>query len=183
MTERSDLLLFERMCENDCAVISLLFCTCTPELPLWRLELQIFWRFAYFKVMKIIQGSHVIILYHFCSLYLAVYFYIDSTYESPWTMRYWSSNNNHINDFGPYTRSCVPNTGILGISELRKGLELSVLNYSEYKMNNFVRKTTAELTCAEIEDIWNSVVEMYFWRRSVSICYAFNSNFQIFKSL
>ena len=93
MTERSDLLLFERMCENDCAVISLLFCTCTPELPLWRLELQIFWRFAYFKVMKIIQGSHVIILYHFCSLYLAVYFYIDSTYESLWTMRYWSSSN------------------------------------------------------------------------------------------
>ena len=74
----------------------------------------------------------------------------------------YSLKNNHINDFGPYTRSCVPNTGILGISELRKGLELSVLNYSEYEKNNLVRKTTAELTCAEIEDIWNSVVEMYF---------------------
>ena len=70
--------------------------------------------------------------------------------------------NNHINYFGPYTRSCVSNTSILGISELRKGLELSVLNYSEYKMNNYVRKTTAELTCAQFEDVWINVVEMYF---------------------
>ena len=67
------------------------------------------------------------------------------------------------NDFGPYARPCVYNKSILGISELRKGLELSVLNYSEYKMNNFVRRnTTAELTCAEIEDVWINVVEMYF---------------------
>ena len=34
-------------------------------------------------------------------------------------------------------------------------------------MNNFVRKTTAELTCAEIEDVWINVVEMYFWGQSV----------------
>ena len=51
----------------------------------------------------------------------------------------YSLKNNHINDFGPYTKSYVCNTSILGISELRKGLNLSVLNYCEYKMNNFVR--------------------------------------------
>ena len=61
-------------------------------------------------------------------------------------------------------------------------LNLSVLNYSEYKMNNFVTKTTAELTWAQFEDVWINVVEMYFWGQSVPICYVFICNFQIFKS-
>ena len=87
------------------------------------------------------------------------------------------------NDFGPYARPCVYNKSILGISELRKELELSVLNYREYKMNNFVRNTTAELTCTQIEDVCINVVEMYFWGRSVPICCIFNSISQIFKSL
>ena len=100
----------------------------------------------------------------------------------------YSLKNNHINDFGPYARPWVYNTSILGISELRKGLELSVLNYREYKMNNFVRNTTAELTCAEIEDVWINVVEMFSFflgggGHSVPICYVFSSNFQIFNSL
>ena len=43
----------------------------------------------------------------------------------------YSLKNNHINYFDPYARPCVCNTSILGISELRKGLELSVLNYSD----------------------------------------------------
>ena len=70
----------------------------------------------------------------------------------------YSLKNNQINDFVPYARPCVCNTSILGISELRKVLELSVLNYSEHKMNNFVRKTTAVLTYAH----WINVVKMFF---------------------
>ena len=39
------------------------------------------------------QASHVIILYQGCYLYLAVYFYIDSIYESLRAMRYRYSSN------------------------------------------------------------------------------------------
>ena len=51
------------------------------------------WMFECFKCMKIIQASHVIILYQGCYSYLVVYFYIDSIYESLWTTRYWYSSN------------------------------------------------------------------------------------------
>ena len=38
--------------------------------------------------MKIIQASHVIILYQGCYSYLVVYFYMSSIYESVWTTTY-----------------------------------------------------------------------------------------------
>ena len=73
-------------------------CYCMLHLDSWvtlvkAIELKIFWCFSCFKCMKIMQASHVIILYLGCYSYLAVLFYIDSIYESLWTMRYqyWSN--------------------------------------------------------------------------------------------
>ena len=50
----------------------------------WRIELKIFGHFACFKWMKIIQVSHVKI---FTRIVIRTLLYIDSIYESLWTMR------------------------------------------------------------------------------------------------
>ena len=84
-------IIWENMCKWS-------HCYCMLHLDSWvtlvkAIELKIFWCFSCFKCMKIMQASHVIILYLGCYSYLAVLFYIDSIYESLWTMRYqyWSN--------------------------------------------------------------------------------------------
>ena len=77
---------------RECVEVIALFCCTAPRLSnypcMWRLELNIFWHLASFKCMTIIHASHVIIFYQGCYSSLAIYFHIDSIYESLWTMSF-----------------------------------------------------------------------------------------------